>query len=66
MFVDVQKKIYKDQVELMMVNHVYPEFNSPHGYLRARVSLFMANALCLAAKQNELLGLSDNAVLTYA
>ena len=34
----LQKKIYKDQMELMLVNHVYPEFGSEHGYLRARVS----------------------------
>ena len=35
----LKKKIYKDQAELMLVNHVYPEFASEHGYLRARVSL---------------------------
>ena len=33
------KKIYKDQAEMMIVNHVLPEFGSEHGYLRARVSL---------------------------
>ncbi len=32
------KKIYKDQIEQLMVNQVYPEFSSEHGYLRARVS----------------------------
>lgn len=31
------KKIYKDQAEGMFVNHVFKEFSSPHGYLRARV-----------------------------
>lgn len=36
----LQKKIYKDQVELMLVNHVFPEFASEHGYLRARVGAF--------------------------
>lgn len=34
----LQKKIYKDQAELMIVNHVFPTFNSAEGYLRARVS----------------------------
>lgn len=34
----LKKNIYKDQAELMLVNHVYPEFSSEHGYLRARVS----------------------------
>lgn len=37
-FVWCQKKIYKDQVELMMINHVFPEFISEHRYLRGRVS----------------------------
>ena len=33
----LQKKIYKEQAEMMLVNHVYPEFANQHGYLRARV-----------------------------
>ena len=33
----LKKKIYKDQAELMLANHVFPEFASEHGYLRARV-----------------------------
>lgn len=32
----LKKKIYKDQMELMLVTHVFPEFQSPHGFLRAR------------------------------
>ncbi|KAK2154166.1 hypothetical protein LSH36_275g06021 [Paralvinella palmiformis] len=32
----LQKKIYKDQAEGMIIQHVFPEFASPHGYLRAR------------------------------
>jgi len=35
----VQRKIYKDQAEMMLVSHVYPEFVSPSGFLRARVSI---------------------------
>lgn len=34
----LKKKIYKDQMELMLVTHVFPEFQSPHGFLRARAS----------------------------
>jgi hypothetical protein len=30
------KKLYKDQMEQMLVTHVLPEFASPHGYMRAR------------------------------
>ncbi|XP_052799947.1 importin-7-like isoform X2 [Mya arenaria] len=32
----LKRKIYKDQAEMMLVSHVYPEFVSPHGFLRAR------------------------------
>jgi len=32
----LKKKIYKDQIELLLLNHVFPVFNSEHGYLRAR------------------------------
>ena len=31
----LQRKIYEDKEELVMVNHVYPEFVSQHRYLRA-------------------------------
>lgn len=36
----LKKNLYKDQVELMLVSYVFPEFQSPHGFLRARVSVF--------------------------
>lgn len=32
----LRKNMYKDQVELMLVSYVFPEFLSPHGFLRAR------------------------------
>ncbi|XP_071104621.1 importin-7-like [Haliotis cracherodii] len=32
----LKRKIYKDQAELMLTNHVFPEFTSQFGYLRAR------------------------------
>lgn len=32
-----QKKIYKDQMEYMLQNHVFPLFSSELGYMRARV-----------------------------
>ncbi|KAK7477196.1 hypothetical protein BaRGS_00031581 [Batillaria attramentaria] len=32
----LKRKIYKDQAELMLTSHVFPEFQSPHGFLRAR------------------------------
>lgn len=37
-FLHTQKKIYKDQMEFMLQNHVFPLFRSELGYMRARVS----------------------------
>lgn len=38
LFLYLQKKIYKDQMEYMLQNHVFPLFSSELGYMRARVS----------------------------
>uniref|UniRef100_T1J129 Importin N-terminal domain-containing protein n=1 Tax=Strigamia maritima TaxID=126957 RepID=T1J129_STRMM len=32
----LKKQFYKEQLEVMLVTHVYPEFNSSEGYMRAR------------------------------
>ena len=32
----LKKNLYKDQVEMMLVTYVFPEFSSPNGFLRAR------------------------------
>lgn len=32
----MQRKKYKVHLEQMMVDYVFPEFTSPHGFLRAR------------------------------
>ena len=37
-FLPLQKKQYRSQLESMLVAHVFPEFQSPLGYMRARVS----------------------------
>ena len=34
----LQKKMYRNQLEPMLVQHVFPEFRNPLGYMRARVS----------------------------
>lgn len=34
----LQKRMYREQMELMLQNYVFPLLNSPMGYLRARVS----------------------------
>ncbi|MPC45668.1 Importin-7 [Portunus trituberculatus] len=33
----LKKKIYKDQMETMIAQYVFPEFQSPFGFMRARV-----------------------------
>lgn len=35
----LKKKIYKDQMETMIAQYVFPEFQSPFGFMRARVSV---------------------------
>lgn len=37
LFNSEQKKIYKDQMELMLQVHVFPLFRNALGYMRARV-----------------------------
>lgn len=32
----LKRQLYKEQMELMIVTHVFPEFQSPYGYMRAR------------------------------
>jgi len=41
-----QKKNYKSQLESMLITHVYPEFQSPLGYMRARVGLLPNYLTC--------------------
>jgi hypothetical protein len=33
----LKKNVYKDQMEEMLIKYVFPEFQSPHGFLRTRV-----------------------------
>lgn len=32
----LKKKMYRDNMEMMMVTHIFPEVQSPHGHMRAR------------------------------
>ena len=38
----LKRKMYKDQLEMMLKVHVIPELRSEHGFMRARVSLCAA------------------------
>lgn len=46
---------YKSSLELMLVQHVYPEFTSPAGHLRAKVrrcTLFARHIFCVIWKMH--------------
>jgi len=62
------KKIYKDQVELMLVSHVFPCFQSEHGYLRARACWVIQHFSEVNFKQDQnlmqALDLTRNALCT--
>lgn len=47
----LQRKIYKVQLENMLVQHVYPEFKSSLGYLRARVSRVVVHIFVVTRKK---------------
>lgn len=42
----LKKKIYKEQMDKMLLQYVFPEFNSHHGHMRARVSKMINMKLC--------------------
>jgi len=48
----LKRKMYKDQIELLLTTHVLPEFRSEYGFMRARVSIF--HFYCWIIKQKHL------------
>lgn len=63
----LKKKIFKEQVEALITNYVFPEFNSPHGHLRARACwvLHYFNEIKLKSPQTlaEIMRLTTHALL---
>lgn len=63
----LKKKEYRDQIEQMLTTYIFPEFNSPHGHLRARACWVLHNFGDIKFKnQNvliEILRLATNALL---
>nr|BAN20938.1 importin 7 [Riptortus pedestris] len=63
-----KRKQYKDQMEQMMVQYVFPEFNSPHGHMRARACWVLHYFDDIKFKSDEnlvsALRLTTNALLT--
>lgn len=51
----IKKKAYRDQMEQMLIHVLFPEFNSPHGHLRARACWVMHNFSELKFKNPQVL-----------
>ncbi|XP_033645727.1 importin-7-like [Asterias rubens] len=48
----LKKKMYKERMEQVLVNNIFPEFNSEMGYMRARAN-YVVHAFCEAPFKNE-------------
>lgn len=63
-----KKKIFKDQVEQLLVTYVFPGFQAPQGHLRARSCWVLHNFSDIKIKNPEnlakIMQLSSNALLT--
>ncbi|XP_035736175.1 importin-7-like isoform X1 [Vespa mandarinia] len=64
----LKKKLYREQMDKMLVQHVFPEFNSPHGHMRARACWVLHYFSEIKFKQEQILveaiRLTTNALLT--
>ncbi|XP_043287357.1 importin-7 [Venturia canescens] len=64
----LKRKIYKEQMEKILVQYVFPEFNSSHGHMRARACWVLHYFSDIKFKQEQVLyeaiRLTTNALLT--
>lgn len=51
----IKKKAYRDQMEVMLIGYIFPEFNSPHGHMRARACWVLHNFSELKFKNPQVL-----------
>lgn len=58
----LKKQMYKSQMEVMLTTHVFPEFTSPHGFLRARACWVMQNFCTIKFQNDENLANAVNAL----
>ncbi|XP_043239281.1 importin-7-like isoform X2 [Amphibalanus amphitrite] len=58
----LSKQLYKSQMEMMVTTHVYPEFTSPHGFLRARACWAMQHFSKIKFQNDENLVTGVNAL----
>ncbi|XP_067012437.2 importin-7 [Anabrus simplex] len=64
----LKKKVYKDQMDNMLCQYVFPEFSSPHGHMRARACWVLHYFSEIKFKEEAVLAeavrLTTNALLT--
>lgn len=58
----LKKNLYKDQVEMMLVSYVFPEFQSQYGFLRARACWVLKSFARVSFKNPENLLIACNAI----
>lgn len=58
----LKKSMYKDQVEMMLVSYVFPEFQSQHGFLRARACWVLRSFARVSFKNKENLMSACNSI----
>lgn len=51
----LKKKLYKEQMDKMLLQYVFPEFNSPHGHMRARACWVLHYFSEIKFKQEQIL-----------
>lgn len=59
----LKRKMFKNQLEPMLVGHVYPEFKSSHGFMRARAVWVVQNLSELKFKNAANLYVASDAVI---
>ncbi|KAG7199899.1 hypothetical protein KM043_014345 [Ampulex compressa] len=64
----LKRKVYREQMDKMLMQYVFPEFNSPHGHMRARACWVLHYFSEIKFKQQQILveaiRLTTNALLT--
>ncbi|KAL4717791.1 hypothetical protein ACJJTC_000940 [Scirpophaga incertulas] len=52
----MKKKLYKDEIDSMLSQYIFPEFHSPMGFMRARACWVLHNFASVRFKNDTLLG----------
>lgn len=55
----LKKDLYKNQVEMLLSAHIFPQFRSEHGFLRARVSIQLLQSCPIRHRRHRQLSCSE-------